>query len=70
MTTWQAIAACCALSLLNLEAAAPSDYYASAEGKSGRALREALHDRIKDHRVIRYDSTVGHDTVDAVICQG
>jgi endonuclease I len=68
MTKWQAIAACCisAVSLLSLEAAAPSDYYASAEGKSGRALRAALHDRIKDHRVIRYDSTVSHDTVDAV----
>src|SRR6185436_8650601 len=68
MTTWQAIVACCigAVSLLSLEAAAPSDYYASVEGKSGRALRAALHNRIKDHRVIRYANSAGLDTLDAV----
>ena len=49
-----------------MEAAAPPDYYSSAEGKTGRTLREALHARIKDHRVIRYANSAGLDTLDAV----
>lgn len=68
MTTWQSMAACCTCvpSLLRSEAGAPPGYYSSTEGKSGRALREALHDRIKDHRVIRYANSAGLDTLDAV----
>ncbi|MBQ9285042.1 MAG: endonuclease [Bacteroidaceae bacterium] len=33
----------------------PSGYYDSAEGKTGKALRAALHEIIKGHTVISYD---------------
>jgi len=68
MSTWRAIALCCTcvVSLCRSEAAAPEGYYAAAEGKTGRALREALHDRIKDHQVVRYANSAGLDTLDAI----
>ena len=37
-----------------LHAAPPPGHYDSAQGKSGQALRLALHDIIRDHRVIPY----------------
>ena len=33
----------------------PSGYYASAAGKTGQELRMALHNIIKDHKVVSYD---------------
>src|SRR5262245_33160519 len=68
MTTWKTAAACCTCiaSLLRLEAGLPEDYYQPAEGKSGYPLRQALHDIIKDHRVIRYANAPGLDTLDAI----
>jgi len=41
-------------------------YYDSAQGKSGRGLRDALHNIIKGHTVVLYDSTSNVDTVDAL----
>ena len=37
--------------------AEPPGYYASAEGKTGQALRQALHDIIDDHTVVAYTNT-------------
>jgi len=54
------------LTSITLEAAPPTHYYDSAQGKSGQALRDALHNIIKGHTVILYDSTVNPDTVDAL----
>ena len=39
---------------LRLSADAPPGYYVTAEGRSGQALRSALHQIIHDHRVIPY----------------
>jgi endonuclease I len=44
----------------------PLRYYESAQGKSGQALRQALHNIIKGHIVILYDSSVNVDTVEAL----
>lgn len=46
-------------------AAPPPGYYASAEGKSGNALRTTLHTIIRNHYVIPYSST-SFDTSDAL----
>jgi endonuclease I len=43
----------------------PHGYYSSATGKTGQALRQALHDIIDDHRVIKYSSK-NPDTADAL----
>lgn len=40
-------------------AAPPTDYYASAEGKTGNAIKAALHDIIKRHTDYSYDETWG-----------
>jgi len=37
-----------------LRAAPPPGYYDSAQGKSGQALRQSLHNTIRDHHVIPY----------------
>jgi endonuclease I len=49
-------------------AASPPNYYDSAIGKTGPALRQALHALIRPHTVLRYDSTSVTivDTLDAV----
>ena len=43
----------------------PENYYATTIGKTGDALRSALHDIIDDHRVIKYSSS-NPDTADAL----
>jgi hypothetical protein len=43
-----------------------SGCYDPAQGKSGQPLRQALHDVIKNHTVILYDSNSNVDTVDAL----
>ena len=43
----------------------PHGYYSSATGKTGQALRQALHNTIDDHRVIKYSSK-NPDTADAM----
>ena len=45
----------------------PPAYYATAEGKSGPALRDALHQIISGHNVIPYSSSTKTDTVDALM---
>jgi hypothetical protein len=49
-----------------LRAAPPPGYYDWAQGKSGQSLRQALHERIKNHTVILYDSNSNVYTVDAL----
>ena len=51
---------------LQLEAAPPPGYYDSAQEKAGLALRQALHDTIKAHTVILYESSNSVDSVDAL----
>lgn len=46
-------------------AAAPVEYYATAEGKAGSELKAALHAIIRNHHVIPYSST-SLDTSDAL----
>src|SRR5262245_34131251 len=48
--------------------APPPCYYDSADGKAGQVLRQALHDIVKNHTVITYDSSSSAtvDTVDAL----
>ena len=48
----------CVLYILSLStfAQVPADYYASAQGKKGEALREALHGCIKNHEELNYDA--------------
>jgi endonuclease I len=43
----------------------PHGYYLSAIEKTGQALRQALHNTIDDHRVIKYSSK-NPDTADAL----
>jgi len=43
----------------------PTGYYANAEGKTGLALKSALHDIIDDHTVFPYSSG-SFDTHDAL----
>lgn len=47
-----AIAACA----LNIQAVVPNGYYASLNGKSGRALKDAVHDLAMKHTVLTYNS--------------
>ena len=47
-------------------AAEPPGYYATAAGKTGPALREALHQIIAGHSVVTYSSSTRPDTVDAL----
>ena len=51
--------------LLRGLAGEPPGYYDTATNKEGRALRQALHDIIKNHTVIPYSSTA-FDTSDAL----
>jgi hypothetical protein len=51
---------------LSLFSAPPSDYYDTAQDKTGRELRQALHEIIKDHLVIPYSSSTRTDTVHAL----
>jgi endonuclease I len=44
----------------------PSGYYATAEGKAGIELRQALHNIIRNHHVIPYSSTTKLDTSDSL----
>jgi len=44
----------------------PDHYYATAEGKAGSELRQALHDIIRNHNVIPYPTIAGLDTGDAL----
>jgi hypothetical protein len=44
----------------------PPGYYAAAEGKTGVALRQALHQAIHNHYVIPYSSSTRFDTSDAL----
>lgn len=59
-------ALCLLLALVESHSALPPDYYAPAAGKSGTELRQALHDIIKGHTVILYDSASNLDTVDSL----
>ncbi|AGN37820.1 endonuclease [Bacillus paralicheniformis] len=36
------------------QSSAPADYYEQAQGKTGEALKQALHDTIDDHRELSY----------------
>lgn len=47
-------------------AAPPAGYYIPAEGKTGTALRQALHTIIRNHTVIPYSSSSRFDTSDAL----
>ena len=47
-------------------AAEPLGYYATAAGKTGPTLREALHQIIAGHTVVPYSSSTKTDTVDAL----
>lgn len=49
-----------------LRAAPLPGYYDLAQGKSGQALRQALHAITEGHTVILYDSNSNVDTVDAI----
>ena len=51
--------------LVTARADAPTNYYASAEGKAGGELRDALHAIIRNHRIIPY-SGGSLDTSDAL----
>ncbi len=53
------------LACLKAGAAPPANYYATAEGKSGTELRQALHGIIRGHTVIPYSSS-SFDTSDAL----
>ena len=58
---------CMIASVLVLQAAPPVGYYDSAQGKTGQALRLALHGIIQSgHAVLPYDSSTRTDTVDAL----
>ena len=39
---------------LSYSSSAPQDYYEDAEGKTGKALKQALHDAIDDHTQLTY----------------
>lgn len=39
---------------LPVQSSAPADYYEQAQGKTGEALKRALHDTIDDHRELSY----------------
>lgn len=39
---------------LHAQSSAPADYYEQAQGKTGEALKQALHDTIDDHRELSY----------------
>jgi len=45
---------------------APPGYYGGANGKTGNALRDALHDVIDDHNEIPFSSSSQYDTQDAL----
>ena len=47
-------------------AAEPPGYYATAAGKTGPTLRDALHQIIAGHTVLPYSSSTKTDTVDAL----
>jgi len=47
-------------------AAAPTNYYAQAEGKRGADLRAALHGIVRGHHVVPYSSSTKLDTSDAL----
>src|SRR5436190_3569602 len=47
-------------------AAEPPGYYATAEGKAGPTLRDALHQIIAGHTVVPYSPSTRTDTVDAL----
>ncbi|MCS3902195.1 endonuclease I [Methylohalomonas lacus] len=47
-----------------LQADPPSGYYEDARGKSGAALREALHAIIRDHEVLPYTRSGNDDWLD------
>lgn len=59
-------ALCLILTTAAAYCAPPPGYYAGAEGKSGSALRVALHVIISGHQVVPY-STNGFDTSDALM---
>lgn len=44
----------------------PSGYYDAATGKTGSDLREALHQIVRNHRVVPYSSSTQFDTSDAL----
>ena len=48
--------ALCMLYSLSLCAQIPANYYSGAQGKSGEALRTALHNCIKNHITLNYDA--------------
>lgn len=52
--------------LVAISAAPSALYYAPAEGKTGAALRQALHGIIRNHNVIPYSSSTKLDTADAL----
>ena len=52
-------------SVVAASASPPDGYYAPASGKTGQVLRQALHNTIDDHRVIKYSSK-NPDTADAM----
>ena len=65
-----------AFTLFTVKAQIPTGYYSSAQGLTGVALKAALHDIIKNHHALSYDSVkialrvTDQDTVDTtkVIC--
>ena len=68
MTPWGLLgcAALLAQASVHCAAAIPEGYYASAEGKAGAELRQALYDIIRNHTVIPYSSSSQIDSSDAL----
>ena len=55
-----------AVSAFSAFADPPLGYYEAAGGKTGSALREALHQIIRNHRVVPYSSDTRFDASDAL----
>ncbi|MCX7626588.1 MAG: endonuclease [Candidatus Sumerlaeaceae bacterium] len=60
--TWWLALSVAAFAVLHIQAAPPTGYYDGANGLSGNALRQALHNIIKNHTVLPYTSNTTTDT--------
>ncbi len=57
-STFRRLLAACAVltAVIAAQAAVPAGYYSSLNGKSGQALKNAVHDLVANHTVVSYDN--------------
>lgn len=60
--TWWLVVLVAAVTAFPIQAAPPPGYYDAANGLSGNALRQVLHNIIKNHTVLPYTSSTTTDT--------